>query len=323
MRPRSTPRILAACLLSLGLVTNCEKNPPDPRVPSLAIGAPVVVTMPSGRTDLFILGSDGAIWQSTCTKACNKRANFTSWSRQPGRPPGGATSDPAGVAWGEGRIDVFVRGAISNVWHQTWENGAWLGWEDLDGRTASGPTVASWASGNLHVFVLAGNAVWHRACVANDTVPLCRGSSWMNWLADPGSPPIGASAVTSVSNGSSTVDVALRGSDGALWFQRWNGGGWIGWRSLGGQLGSSPTLVAQGGRTEVYALDAQGELVRGFIDSPDVPLPWTPTGVRIAGEPRGAYLPDAGRALLVSKPQGSFSFEGAHCAPGADCARVD
>jgi hypothetical protein len=315
-------RILAPCLLALAFGTHCEKKPASPRVPSLAIGAPAVVTMPSGRTDVFVLGSDGNVWQSTCTKACNQRSNFTDWSRQPGRPPGGATSDPAGVSWGEGRIDLFIRGSISNVWHQTWEDGVWLGWEDLDGRTASGPTASSWGSGNLHVFVLAGNAVWHRACVATDSVPLCRGSSWMNWMADPGGPPTGATAVTSVSNGGSNVDVALRGTDGALWFQRWAAGYWIGWRSLGGQLASSPVLVASAGRTSAYAIDVNGKLVQGFIDSPDTPLTFAPASAVLGGDLGGGFLADADRALLVSRPRDAYAFEAVQCASGTDCVRM-
>jgi hypothetical protein len=315
-------RILAPCLLALAFGTHCQKKPASPRVASLAIGAPAVVTMPSGRTDVFVLGSDGNVWQSTCTKGCNDRSRFTDWSRQPGRPPGGATSDPTGVSWGEGRIDLFIRGSISNIWHQTWEDGVWLGWEDLDGRTDSGPTASSRGSGNLHVFVLAGNAVWHRACVATDSVPLCRGSSWMSWIADPGGPPTRAAAVTSVSNAAGNVDVALKGSDNALWFQRWAGSNWIGWRSLGGQLTSSPVLVASAGRTGVYAVDVNGKLVHGFIDSPDAPLTFAPANAELGGDPAGAFLSDSGRALLVSRPRGAHAFEAVHCAPGADCTRM-
>jgi hypothetical protein len=316
-------RILAVSLLSLGFGTTCEPKPRPERVPSLATGAPLVVTMPSGRTDIFVLGSDGSIWQSTCTKNCSKRSNFTNWSRQPGKPPGGITSDPGGVAWGEGRIDLFVRGSIANVWHQTWENGTWLGWEDLDGRTASGPTATSWAVGNLHIFVLAGNAVWHRACVAADSMPSCRGGNWMPWIPDSGGPPIGAVAVGhAVSNAHNNIDIALRGNDGALWFQRWAGGYWIGWRSLGGQLATSPTLVPAAGRTEAYALDANGVLIRAFIDSADAPLVWTPATVQFHAEPRGAFLADDARALLVSRAPGSPVFDAASCAPGAECTKM-
>jgi hypothetical protein len=279
--------------------------------------------MPSGRTDIFLLGSDGIVWQSTCTKNCSKRSNFTNWSKQPGRPPGGATSDPGGVAWGEGRIDLFIRGARANIWHQTWDNGTWLGWEDLDGATGSGPTATSWGPGNLHMFVLAGNSMWHRACVAADSQPTCRGGNWMPWMADAGVLPIGAvSAGHAVSTGNNNVDLALRGSDGALWFQRWAGGGWIGWRSLGGPLATSPTLVPSGGRTEAFALDTNGTLIRAPIDSPDAALVWTPMTVKLHGEPRGGYLMDEGRALLVAKSPESQGFGAASCAAGADCVEM-
>jgi hypothetical protein len=145
----------------------------------------------------------------------------------------------------------------------------------------------------------------------------------MPWIADTGGPPVGAVAVGhAVSNGPNTVDIGLRGNDGALWFQRWTGY-WIGWRSLGGQLSSSPTLVPAGGRTEVYAIDVHGNLVRGFVDSPDNPLTWTPVNVKLSGEPRAGYLPDQGRALLVSRTTGSHLFDAASCAPGAECQRME
>jgi hypothetical protein len=125
-----------------------------------------------------------------------------------------------------------------------------------------------------------------------------------------------------VSNAHNNIDIALRGNDGALWFQRWAGGYWIGWRSLGGQLATSPTLVPAAGRTEAYALDANGVLIRAFIDSADAPLVWTPATVQFHAEPRGAFLADDARALLVSRAPGSPVFDAASCAPGAECTKM-
>ena len=281
--------------------------------------------MPSGRTDVFVLGSDGTVWQSSCERDCTKHKNYTDFSHGPGRPPGGATSDPAGVAWGEDRIDLFVRGAIANVWHQTWSKDRWLGWEDLDGRTASFPIVSSWGDGRLDLFALCGDGrLWHRWCQSGDTQPTCRAANWQVWSPDPGGPS--APAVTSgdaSSSASGRIDMAVRGNDGALWFQRWESSYWIGWRSLGGELASSPALVANGGRLETYAVDKSGKLVRAFVDSVDTPLAWNPTNVEFSGDPRGAAPPGSGKALILSKPSGSNAFRGVMCVPGAECAPMD
>lgn len=323
-RPLRVFGSLFALLAPLALAGACRQPPPSDRVASIAAGTPLVVAMPSGRTDVFVLGSDGQIWQSTCRKDCTKRSNFTSWSRDPGRPPGGATSDPAGIAWGEDRIDLFVRGSIANVWHQTWLEGRWLGWEDLDGRTHSFPIVTSWAPGRIDLFALCGdNRLWHRACLAGDLQPTCRGMHWTAWAPDTGAP--GVPAVNSgdaVSNASGRIDMAVRGNDGQLWFQRWDSANWIGWRSLGGELASAPALIASGGRTEAYAMDKHGKFVRAFVDSVDAPLTWTPTGVDFGGEPRGVALGGTNSTLVLSRA-GQHSFRGITCVPGAECRAMD
>lgn len=329
MRRRSTlPHALGTIALALGCLGGCGSKEPKKdkprieRMASIATGAPLLVSMPSGRTDVFLIGSDGQVWQSICRKGCDKRENFTDWSRQPGRPPGGITSDPGGVAWSNERIDLFVRGAYGNVWHQTWADGVWYGWEDADGVIGSSPIAMSTTPGTLHLFALAGNALWHRFCVANDTLPACRGTHWSRWIPDPGAPPVAMlSAGSSVASTAGVVDIALKGGDGAPWFQRWASSYWIGWRSLGGQLGSSPTLVPALGRLEIYALDTEGSLIRAFVDSPDAALVWSNTGLKMSGEPRGAWLADVARVLLVSRVPGSHAFDVVSCAQGGDCVR--
>jgi hypothetical protein len=243
----------------------------------------------------------------------------------PGRPPGGATSDPGGVAWGEDRIDLFIRGSIANVWHQTFEKDRWLGWEDLDGRTQSFPIASSWGKGRLDLFALCGdNRLWHRWCDATDTQPTCRGMSWAQWLSDPGGPQVPATTSgDAVGSASGRIDMAVRGNDGALWFQRFDTNHYIGWRSLGGELGSSPALVMNAGRLEVYAGDKSGKLVRAFVDAVDAPLAWSPTGVEWNAEPRGAAPFGQDKALVLSKPAGSYAYRGVSCTPGAECTPFD
>ncbi len=317
-------RVFGSLVAVLAFGPACREPPPAARVASLAAGTPLVITMPSGRTDVFVLGSDGTIWQSTCDKDCTKRASFSGWTHGPGRPPGGATSDPAGVAWGENRIDLFVRGAIANVWHQTWEDGRWFGWEDLDGRTASYPIVASWGQGRLDLFALCGdNRLWHRACVAGDLKPTCRALNWTAWMPDPGGPGVAAvSSGDATSTASGRIDMAVRGNDRALWFQRWEQNYWVGWRSLGGEISTSPALVVSGGRLEAYAMDIHGRFVRAFVDSIDSPLVWTVPGVDFSGEPRGVAPAGTNKTLVLSRAS-QHSFHGVTCVPGAECKAMD
>jgi hypothetical protein len=45
--------------------------------------------------------------------------------------------------------------------------------------------------------------------------------------------------------------VFARRTDGSLWRQSWDGSGWTGWSSLGGQWITSPAAVARGGASGV------------------------------------------------------------------------
>jgi hypothetical protein len=66
---------------------------------------------------------------------------------------GELTSPPAAVSWGEGRIDVFVRGTDRALWHKWFTGGEWSHWESLGGELNFGPAVSSWGSRRLDVFV--------------------------------------------------------------------------------------------------------------------------------------------------------------------------
>ncbi|HEX6275798.1 MAG TPA: hypothetical protein VFZ53_22305 [Polyangiaceae bacterium] len=322
--PSARPFVYGSLFGVAALASACQPKSSE-RYSSLAVGNPHAIAMPSGRTDLFVLGSDGSVWQSTCLKDCTKQKNFTGWMHGPGRPPGGATSDPGGVAWGDGRIDLFIRGSLANIWHQTFAGGRWYGWEDLDGRTGSYPIAASWAPGRLDLFVLCGdNRLWHRWCDAGSTQPACRGPSWSQWGPEVGGPSVPAmSSGDSVGSANGRIDMAVRGSDGALWFQRWDSNHWIGWRSLGGKLTSSPALVLVNGRLEAYAADESGNLMRGFVDSADAPIAWSSLGVDWNTDPRGTVPSGLGQALLISKRPGSHAFRGVACVPGAECTPID
>ena len=72
------------------------------------------------------------------------------------------TSGPAVSSWSNGRLDCFVRGTDSALWHKWWQNG-WSGWESLGGVLTSGPAAVSWGNGRIDVFVRGtDSALWHK-----------------------------------------------------------------------------------------------------------------------------------------------------------------
>jgi hypothetical protein len=149
------------------------------------------------------------------------------------------TSGPGASSWSAGRLDVFVRGTDSALWHKWYENG-WSGWESLGGVLTSSPAAVSWGSGRIDVFVRGtDSALWHK----------WYDNGWSGWESLGGvltSEP----AVCSWTPG--RLDVFVRGTDSALW-HKWYENGWSGWESLGGVLTSGPGAVSwNAGRIDVF-----------------------------------------------------------------------
>ena len=200
----------------------------------------------SARTDIFIRGSDLALW--------HRMWNGTSWSSW--ESLGGVLeSAPAAVSWGANQIDVFVRGHDNALWHRSWNGTAWSGWGSLGGVITSAPTVSSWGTGRLDVFARGqDNALWHKDWSS---------TYWSSWqslggviAADPG-------AVSSAAN---RIDLFVRGQDSALWQRSWDGVAWSSWTSDGGILTSGPGVAScASGHLDVYGAGADYALYRtGF-----------------------------------------------------------
>ena len=103
-----------------------------------------------------------------------------------------------------GRLDVFVRGTDSALWHKWFENG-WSGWEGLGGVLTSSPAAVSWDDGRIDVFVRGtDSALWHKWFE----------NGWSGWESLGGILTL-EPAVCSWNPG--RLDVFVRGTDSALW----------------------------------------------------------------------------------------------------------
>jgi hypothetical protein len=153
-------------------------------------------------------------------------------------------SPPRVVAWAANRLDIFVVGTDSALWHRWWDGSSWGGWESLGGILASPPEVVSWEANRLDVFALGtDHALWHR---------WWDGSSWGGWESLGGTL---TSLVCAVSWAPNRLDIFALGTDSALWHRWWDGSSWGGWESLGGTLTSPPKAVAWGpNRLDVFGL---------------------------------------------------------------------
>jgi hypothetical protein len=110
----------------------------------------------NARDDVFVRGSDGAVWQ------IYNQNGWSGWIPLGGQVASG--TGPSVCSWGSGRLDVFVQGTDGQMWHKWWNGAKWSGWESLGGQLTSGPAATSpWTVGVINVFVRGTDgAVWQK-----------------------------------------------------------------------------------------------------------------------------------------------------------------
>jgi len=80
---------------------------------------------------------------------------------------------PKAVSWSVNRLDIFVVGTDSALWHKWWDGSSWGGWESLGGilesplngsrLTYGALDAAAWAANRLDIFVAGtDSALWHK-----------------------------------------------------------------------------------------------------------------------------------------------------------------
>ncbi len=279
----------------------------------------------SGGVALFAAGSAGYILQSRCEPGpCVGPGRFGDWEGHAGQPPAGIGSKPTIASWGDGRIDIFVRGLRDNaLWHQTWESSRWLGWENLGGGMVFGPAAVSWGPRRIDVFIvgLDGYSVWQLACAGLTAVP-CRGGNWSPWAPYGGYLPVKAAGdLALASTGDGRLDIFALGGDSAIWHQNWDGSRWVGWESLGGTFVTAPAVAPRGGVVDVFATDRKKSvwlLNYGSRGSSD----WRKTGIALDGSLASAA--SDGKVSLFAIRQSGSAIAQASCVPsGTSCELVD
>jgi acylphosphatase len=202
-------------------------------------GGPVVATNADGRLEVFVWGTDNALWHIWQTVP---NGGWSGWSSL----GGGLTSNPTVGRNADGRLEVFVRGTDNSLYH-IWQmpTGGWSAWNPLGGGLTGGPVVATNADGRLEVFVWGtDNALWH----IWQTVP---NGGWSGWSSLGGgltsNPTVGR-------NADGRLEVFVRGTDNGL-YHIWQmpTGGWSAWNPLGGGLIGDPAVASNAdGRLEVF-----------------------------------------------------------------------
>ncbi len=183
-------------------------------VGGMCTSSPAVVSWNSSyfRVDVFVRGSNGAIWwNQNCSSG---------WNPLGGQAASG--TGPAVASWSAGRLDVFVQGTDGALWHKWWNGSKWSGWESLGGKLTSTPAATSSAANNIYVFARGTDgAVWQK---------YWNGRAWSSWKSLGGqvAPNTGPAV-------SQDLNLFVQGTDHQLWHKSPSGSGWSAWGTLAGK----------------------------------------------------------------------------------------
>jgi V8-like Glu-specific endopeptidase len=199
--------------------------------------------------DLFARGTDGALWTRTLTGA-----SWSSWTSV-----GGSLADPpVAVSSGPDRVDVFARTPEDELlWYRV-VNGTGA-MSTLPATLSGRPSAASWGPGHI--------AVAARGEADQLVVSSTDGTAWSGWLDLGG---VLTSDPALVASGAGRLDVFVRGTDAAVYWQRYDAG-WGGFVRLGGSIEGQLAAIAMGGDVRVFVrgafLDFLPELIWGPVYS--------------------------------------------------------
>ncbi len=199
-------------------------------------GKPTVVSAAPGTHDVFVVGTDSALWHVAFTG--------TSWK---GPIPLGGQLYPgvSAAASGQGRIDIVGRGLDGRLWYLTGSSAGFGPWQQRDGTLFSTPSLVAWSSDELQMVALGADSNLLHQWYIKST------GTWSGWETrgeQLTSPPV------IVAPSPKTLSVFFRGSDFSLRHRFWDGGWGGGSSSLGGLLGGTPNAVTDPatGRIEVW-----------------------------------------------------------------------
>ncbi len=217
-----------------------------------------------GRLEVFVAGSDNALWNIWQTKP---GGNWSSWGFL-GTPPGiTSISYPVAGENADGRLEAFIIGSDNALWHkwQTKPGGTWGGWFSLE-KPSSGnaffiPFIRKNDDGRLEVFTVGTDGMlWHLWQVAPN-------AAWSQWTSLGNPPTANVQSAPSVrKNKDGRLEAFIIGSDGALWhiWQLLPGGAWGNWDSLGMP---SNSVILSAGPIVVENIDGRLEAFTGGTDN--------------------------------------------------------
>ncbi len=201
-----------------------------------AAASPYAGPMPDQRINVYVRGTDGALWEISTT---NGGLNWGSWTKI-----GGYIAKGTGPAACVARTDpgeptytydtaAFVTGGDHALWWYFVHDSVWS-WKRIGGYATSSPSAAGTGQ-SIYAFVRGTDgALWEYEFPYDTSVIV----PWikLGGYILPGTSPAASDCYVGA------LVVFVNGGDSALWYKMPTAtGSWSQWQSLGGRLTSSPT----------------------------------------------------------------------------------
>ncbi len=183
---------------------------------TLATGTGPAASGLSGREDVFVTDTSGAVYQKTWT------TGWSGWQNLGGQ----LTASPAAVSRGTGLVDVYGRGTDGAVWERPYYGGAWHGWVTIGGAlaTGTGPAAAAWGTNfapqpaGEGVFVVGTTgALYQKTWTA--------ASGWSGWQNLGGQ----IKSSPTVAMQPHAIEVLVRGINDYIYLKEYYSGAWHNW----------------------------------------------------------------------------------------------
>ena len=189
---------------------------------------------------------------------------------------GDATSAPAIVAWGKGRLSVFVRNSNGTIIHRYWQPGAgdWAPpqWEAVGNgaQLFSAPSCTSRDVGIIDCFSLGATGIVQQLYYDEGAGA---GRRWMGWTQLTGVASFrGGSTLTAVGSGRNLLDLFVRGLDTRLYQITYTGSWATPWAAIDNRTAVAAPGCARVGRNRLDCfgqfLDAQAQGDAAFSVAP-------------------------------------------------------
>ena len=243
---------VGASTLSVSAAQGSSSTPAVVGAP-VGSGAPGVCSVNGTGLDLFIrVAADNSLVWKESPDGTNWTSSQTSLGGTLTAPPA-VNASFANTTSTYASIYVCARGTDGSLYERTiTPNGTQITqansssytmspWVYLGGQLATntGPSVCSWGTGRLDVFVQGTDgAMWHKWWT---------GTSWNGWESL-GGKLTSAPGATAMGPSPNQIGVFVAGVNGTIYYKHWNGNAWSGWANVGGQLlsGTSPAAYNWG-----------------------------------------------------------------------------